>query len=313
MLYDKTEKGLYAPSYYNDFRCIADKCRHSCCIDWEICIDENTYEKYQQLEQIRNTITESEDGPCFALTENGRCPHLNEAGLCKIILSHGEELLSDICQNHPRFFNDIGGGRMEAGLGIVCEEACRLILESETPFSLVKTEDLDDEEIFDEPYAFDPIPLRNQIITDIEAPTASFDETRSVLKKSFQIADFLSPQKWLDRFLALETLDADWKHTLLSAKDKTAQIANPDNHNQHYKRLLTYFVYRHVSIAENEKNLRARLAFSILSVEMIRYLFEREAEQTIGQLIDLARRYSAEIEYSEDNTFELIFECERRL
>ena len=24
------------PSYYKDFKCIADKCRHSCCIGWEI-------------------------------------------------------------------------------------------------------------------------------------------------------------------------------------------------------------------------------------------------------------------------------------
>ena len=35
---------LIAPDYYNKFSCIADKCRHSCCVGWEIDIDENTNE-----------------------------------------------------------------------------------------------------------------------------------------------------------------------------------------------------------------------------------------------------------------------------
>ena len=30
---------IIAPNYYPAFRCIADKCRHSCCIGWEIDID----------------------------------------------------------------------------------------------------------------------------------------------------------------------------------------------------------------------------------------------------------------------------------
>ena len=36
---------LYAPEYYKQFQCIADKCTHSCCIGWEIDIDEITDEK----------------------------------------------------------------------------------------------------------------------------------------------------------------------------------------------------------------------------------------------------------------------------
>ena len=29
----------YIPDYYKDFQCIADKCKDSCCIGWEIMID----------------------------------------------------------------------------------------------------------------------------------------------------------------------------------------------------------------------------------------------------------------------------------
>ena len=33
----------YIPDYYKDFQCIADKCKDSCCIGWEIMIDSKSY------------------------------------------------------------------------------------------------------------------------------------------------------------------------------------------------------------------------------------------------------------------------------
>ena len=41
---------LYAPKYYRRFRCIADRCEHNCCTDWEIDIDSETLQKYKALE-----------------------------------------------------------------------------------------------------------------------------------------------------------------------------------------------------------------------------------------------------------------------
>ena len=32
------------PNYYDKFKCIADRCKHSCCIGWEIDIDDDTME-----------------------------------------------------------------------------------------------------------------------------------------------------------------------------------------------------------------------------------------------------------------------------
>ena len=41
---------IYAPKYYGEFACIADKCTHSCCVGWEIYIDAHTMEKYKTLD-----------------------------------------------------------------------------------------------------------------------------------------------------------------------------------------------------------------------------------------------------------------------
>ena len=40
---------VFAPNYYKKFSCIADKCKHSCCIGWEIDIDDATSEQYKNI------------------------------------------------------------------------------------------------------------------------------------------------------------------------------------------------------------------------------------------------------------------------
>ncbi len=312
---DKHSKvSFFAPSYYSRFRCIADRCRHSCCVDWEICIDDATLEVYRRDPTVMATVTECEDGACFALCADGRCPHLDEQGLCRLILDHGEDYLSDICRRHPRFFNDMGDGWIEVGLGLVCEEACRLILMAEEPFTLVPIDDFQDEaEDFsngdDGSSDFRPLPARDRILRLIEATAGGFDAVLAAVKTAFDIADLHTPDEWIGRYLSLEILDPAWAETLRSAR---GQGSRPDmrEFDPHYARLLSYFVYRHVGIASSPENLRARLAFACLSADTVRRLHRADATPTLEGLLDLARRYSAEIEYSEDNTDELIFAFE---
>ena len=81
------------PDFFDNFKCVADKCTDSCCIGWEIDVDDTTLEKYNKInthfgEEIRSQIMESEDGSnCFRLCENERCPFLNEKNLCNIIIN----------------------------------------------------------------------------------------------------------------------------------------------------------------------------------------------------------------------------------
>ena len=318
MVYNQTERGVYAPGYYKDFKCIAGKCKHSCCVDWEICIDEETLEKYKKVENIIETVIESDEGACFKLTGDSRCPHLDESGLCKIIISHGEDYLSEICSNHPRFFNNVSKGRVEVGLGIVCEEACRLIIENEHRFSLDKIEnekvnfECDIEEFHNKFY---PLIHRDKIILMIETFDGNFDKKIVALQKKFGIFDVYINDEWINLFLSLEILDLKWPKLLKSIKGERTAKGNISGsfYEKYFERLLIYFVYRYVSVAESLENLRARLAFAILSVQMIRCFFEQETMQSPEKLIDYARRYSAEIEYSDENIYEIIFELETKL
>ena len=131
---------LIFPKYYPEFRCIADKCRHSCCIGWEIDIDPATREKYRYVSgkfgQRLNGAIQVGEVSSFRLGEGERCPMLNANGLCDLITELGEGMLCQICADHPRFrsyFSD----RTELGLGLCCEEAARLVLTQTAPMTLI--------------------------------------------------------------------------------------------------------------------------------------------------------------------------------
>lgn len=171
---------IYVPDYYPTFRCIASRCRHTCCAGWEIDIDEESLARYGRLtgafgERVRQGI--SLDGaPHFILTEDERCPLLTEDNLCALILREGEGALCQICRDHPRFRNYFSS-RIEMGLGLACEEAARVILSWPRPLRLIRLEgDGPETETEDERYLF---ALRDKWIASIreQGPRARLLET----------------------------------------------------------------------------------------------------------------------------------------
>ena len=131
------------PDYYSLFRCIAGRCRHNCCIGWEIDVDGDSLAAYDQIggemgERLHKCIDRSGEMPHFILSEQERCPFLNGKNLCDLILYGGEGMLCQICTDHPRyrsFFSE----RTEIGVGLCCEEAARLILTKPEKTTLVVT------------------------------------------------------------------------------------------------------------------------------------------------------------------------------
>lgn len=122
------------PSYFERFKCTASACGDNCCIGWEIEIDGETAESYGKAsgplgDRLRRSIEWEE--PHFIL-DRERCPFLNGENLCDIIQALGEHSLCEICREHPRFY-DWFDGLTEAGVGLCCEAAGRLIFENDAP------------------------------------------------------------------------------------------------------------------------------------------------------------------------------------
>ena len=127
------------PHYYTQFRCIADRCVHSCCIGWEIDVDADTLARYRTVGGAlgKRLAAQIVDG-AFVLYAQERCPFLNAQGLCDIITELGEDALCEICAEHPRF-RSFYSDREEIGLGLCCEEAARMVLTQTPPASFIET------------------------------------------------------------------------------------------------------------------------------------------------------------------------------
>lgn len=303
---------VYTPEYYANFKCIADKCRHSCCIGWKIAVDSESMKKYTAknseypfLESIETSGAEH----CFRLGEDERCPHLDKNGLCRIIIGMGEEYLCDICREHPRFYHRLGD-RIEAGLGLVCEAAAELILTSDTFPVSSELESEREEESVSAPELDSAIIMSSRAaISDILADKSiSLDEKLQRIEEKFGIpSDIHTAEEWISILSELEVLDHEWL-SLLSRADARAGI---NKHAEQYlERLFGYLVYRHVSLAESRENMIARIGFAILGVRIVNAVISGLSKYDLLTVADVARMYSSEIEYSEDNTAELIFEFE---
>ena len=131
------------PDYYDDFVCIADKCPQTCCAGWQIEIDEDA------LKRCRGKKIETVDfkNECFKQDKEKRCRNLNEKGLCKLILEHGEDILCDTCRLFPRHIEEFENVR-EYSLSISCPEVAQYLLKRKEPvtYRTVEDDEVDTEE-----------------------------------------------------------------------------------------------------------------------------------------------------------------------
>ncbi len=292
---------LYAPEYYTDFACIADRCRHSCCVGWEIDIDEATARRYQALDApyadaIRASIETENGTPHFRLCADERCPHLNGTGLCRIILSLGEEHLCDICREHPRFYHTTPHG-MEVGLGLCCEEACRIVLTSDGYDRFVTV----GEEEGDAPLTdLDATAHRARIYAALSDRTVPYAERLARIADAYgvSLAD-RTDRAWRELLASLEYLDESHRALFGHYSSRTEQARAWE---AELERALAYFILRHVSSATDADGLCAAVGFSLLCERLLASLIEATEARDLGAVVELARTVSEEIEYSEDNT-----------
>ncbi len=119
------------PSYYNEFKCIADKCPATCCAGWAIVIDDKTLKKYKELQGgDGDFVREHIDFKEQIFKRNGDdCSFLNKTGLCDLITKLGDGMLCNTCRRYPRHFEEYGN-LVEAALSISCPVAARMIIDN---------------------------------------------------------------------------------------------------------------------------------------------------------------------------------------
>lgn len=279
------------PDYYDTFACIAGVCRHNCCIGWEIDIDDESLARYAAAtgplkEKLQTHIAWE---PCahFVLSAGERCPFLNEANLCELILRGGEGMLCQICRDHPRFYNEVDGV-IEKGLGLCCEAAAKLILTKQEPMRLLADDGMLPQSGF--------FKERERLFSLLQNRERPLGERIARVLERVGARSPLGVADWMRVYTDLERLDPAWDTYLSVLGRLCGEI--PTHLETVCEQLLCYFLYRHLSSALDDGLFRERVQFAVLSCYMIVALCR---SCLIEELLEVARMYSSEIEYSDEN------------
>ena len=143
--------------------------------------------------------------------------------------------------------------------------------------------------------------LRAELIALIQDASRPIEERLDAL---LDAVDFAIPERdWAAVYRELERLDPAWDDVL----DTLAASADPPAHlHIPLENFCVYLLYRHLPGALEDDDIPGRVAFCVLSTRVLAALCAAKAGCTITDLLDFARMYSAEIEYSEDNIAALL-------
>ena len=305
---------IFYPKYYNDFRCIADKCPDSCCKEWSVDVDNVAARFYRELtgplgDRLREVLQDTPDGTIMTI-ENGRCPMWRQDGLCQIQAELGHDALCKTCREFPRLRHDYGDF-VELGFELSCPEAARLILNDTE--GLWETQAATDGGIAEYDREIMGILRRSRgEFTDfLNTTTLSVPQILTVLLLyAYDVQEeldggetaVLSPERHLqdaaklplqgdieslrEFFRGLEILTAQWESRL-------RDIGNTPVWDERLKALVRYFIGRYWLQAVSDYDIVCRAKFTVAACILIGYLGE--------DFIETAQLFSKEIENDPDN------------
>lgn len=139
------------PDYYKKFSCIADKCPDTCCGKWQIVIDDDSLEKYEDYngeyrDELRRKVNWKEG--VFRHGRSGKCAFLRDDMLCDMYIHMGKESLCTTCREYPRHTEEFENVR-EVSLSLSCPEVARILMNITDKVTFVTEED-DEDEVFDD-------------------------------------------------------------------------------------------------------------------------------------------------------------------
>ena len=174
------------PDYYNDFQCIADKCKDTCCAGWQIMIDKESLEKYKKIKgdyiwKVMSGVDWEEK--CFRQDNAKRCAFLNDKNLCELYINVGEESLCKTCRDYPRHTEEFEEVR-EITLSASCPEVARILMEKMEPvqFHIEEKPEVEETEFFGD---FDP--FLYSIIEEARSGMLSILQNREVPLKEREV------------------------------------------------------------------------------------------------------------------------------
>ena len=294
------------PDYYASFACLADKCPDNCCHGWEVVPDRSSLERYRKLEDgewLTKHIA-CEDGEYyFADTEDGKCPFLDEDGLCVMQKRLSEEGLCVTCRRYPRFVNYFGAAADE-GLELSCPEAARLIL-TQNGSEFVTTEESGEivpNDIEPQNYVRGRRLLEELLYIARGSAVSIWERMKDCLRrcgaeKPASVSGRRLAARCIER---MERLNDCWQDELIEylTEGETNDYLLPQ---QEAENVFIYYLFRYFTVGIETGRFDTAAAFAVLNTFFVLKLWEMKKADTQDERIRLAYQYARETEHSDVN------------
>ncbi len=327
---------------FDKFKCIADKCPKSCCIGWQIMIDEDSINKYAATSgdfgyRLKSSINYEEGS---FLQNNTRCSMLNETGLCDLQSTLGESYLCNTCRKYPRHVEEFQDIR-EYLLSLSCPEAVRMLMAPDYSFSLEESED----DVFDDPEEFEDFDFllfdkleyaRDKMMALAKDSSLPFSERLERIRSSafalqnlydegeiFEMDNISYEDEstisleyaisGLDTLLKLEVLEESWHETIretISYWNSNPAKQFSEDATFVFEKILISLLFNYFCGAIYDGQIYARAMIAIMSTHWIMMIQAAHPNMDLAQNIYL---YSREVEHSDTNVNTLISYFEQEL
>jgi len=138
------------------------------------------------------------------------------------------------------------------------------------------------------------------------------DRSMPASERIFRMMDFAETEmpeftweQMEDILLGLERLDPAWEEYVRRLSGEMRKDLSGEEWETAFEQLAVYFLYRHFIGVSEDGDVTGRTGFIALSWMIIRRICESCAAENpdfgIDDLVEIARMYSSETEYSEEN------------
>ena len=229
------------PDYYFEFNCTADQCEDTCCVGWQIGIDETSAQRYwKEKGPFRRTFRKNINfhDSVFRQQPDGSCAFLREDGLCEMVLQMGEEALCRTCHYYPRHIEEFENER-EITLSVSCPEVAKILMNRRMPVHFLHKKD-EKEEIYPDydPIFFDQLQEAREVMIQILQNRSLPASVRALLilglahdmQLRFNGGSFFTCQQLYSRYQSREA--ASYASEWLKGKEKNACQAVREENQQ---------------------------------------------------------------------------------
>ncbi len=294
------------PTYYKDFKCVAGDCVDTCCAGWQVVVDSDTANFYNNLNnhfgnEICKVMYTDQDGDVVFKNINNRCPFLNKDNLCDIYINVGEEHLCRTCTMFPRFVATFGGSR-EMGLSLSCPVANYLILnDNHLDFLTEFDDEMPDINNLDADRFIYLKTLRDKLLDFIKSNASLKSKLSVLVDVAFRLQDNNREEVGYNSNLEINFDFNVFKNLEYLTVQSRELITNLNfnlelNLTSQYNNLLFYYVYRYMLKSIYDDDTPESLLFAVFSIVAIANI-----EASGNSLSYASRVYSKEVEHSESN------------